>query len=351
MQRLQKIQGPDPSALLRAKARHDGLCKPPGSLGVLEDLAARLEAITGSPTPVFQKAVLVFAADNGVFAEGVSQNPQETTWKVCQNILKGRSGLGQMAAFYGVDVFLEDVGVLRDVPGHTRYKVCHGTGNIRRERALSRNEAFRCLLAGAARAREAITCGYNFLGAGEMGVGNTTTSAAVICAMTGASPEEATGYGSGLTLSGYRRKVQVVREALQRHQPFEDALEVLSCLGGADLCAMVGVYLECALHQIPFVLDGIISFAALLCAKALAPEVTAYAIASHQSAEAGARCAQKALGITPFLELSMRLGEGSGCPMAMNVAECALFTLAHMASFEEVQLTRESYIDLRRNEE
>lgn len=337
----------NPSYVREAREYNDSLCKPLGALGRLEEIRERLWAITEGYLAPFKKAVIVYAGDNGVFAEGVSSNPQETTHKVCLNILSRQSGLGRIAEFYGTEVFLEDLAVMEDVAGHTRYKVRKGTDNIMLGPAMSRTDAARFILAGISKTQELAEEGYNLLGAGEMGVCNTTTSAAVISVLTGEAPEVTTGFGSGLTKTGFERKVEVIREAIRVNEPYGDVLDIISKLGGADICAMAGTYLACASNRIPFVLDGVISLAALCAAAEFSPLVLDYAFASHRTKEKGARAVEKEFDLVPILDLDMRLGEGSGCPIAMNIMECAIFTLGSMASFHDVSVNKSDYIDIR----
>lgn len=346
-QLIESIREPDGAAYERARQHNDNLCKPLGSLGRLEDIYLRLSAIFPQGIPDFKKAVVVFAGDNGICCEGVSQNPQDTTYKVCLNILAGRSGLGRIASFYNCRVDLEDIAVLKDVASHTRFKVLAGTKNAMVGPAMTRQEALACLFAGCHKTRELIREGYNLIGAGEMGTGNTTTSAALISWVTGLAPEATTGFGSGITLAARDHKVKVIEKALAVNAPYRDPLDALAKLGGGDIAAMVGCYLTCAAHGLPFVLDGVISMAALALAVKLAPKVLAYAFSSHQSEEVGARAVIKELGLKPPFDLGMRLGEGAGAPLAMNLMECAVFTISGMASFRDVAVNKEDYIDIR----
>lgn len=346
---LEKIKKPEEEAYLKAKEHNDNLCKPLGSLGKLEEIYLRLAGIFPKGFVPFKKAVVVFAGDNGVVAEKVSANPVDTTYKVCLNILNGRSGLAKIASFYQVDVFLEDIGVIQDVVGHTDHKVLYGTGNIAKEPAMTIAQAMKTLLAGIGVAEKLYLSGYNLMAAGEMGTGNTTTAAALIAALTGLTARETTGLGSGLDGAGLERKISAVQTALNRIQGERDPLELLRNLGGADIGAMAGFYLGCAAQGIPFVLDGVISMAAMLLAKSLHPGVMDYAFASHLSSEPGANLAAKSLALEPPLMMNMRLGEGSGAPFAMNLMECAVYTLTDMASFSDVSVKKEDYIDIREN--
>ena len=344
---VRAIQPVDPGYFAQAREYNDSLCKPLGSLGQLEVIRERLWAITQGKLTPFKKAVVVYAGDNGVFAEGVSYNPQDITYKVCENIKSGRSGLSRIAQFYNTTVFLEDLAVLKDVLGHTDYKVRRGTGNIKLGPAMTRSEAAQFILAGVRRTEGLIDQGYNLIGAGEMGVGNTTTSAAVISVLTDQDPEITTGLGSGLTPQGYAQKIAVIREAIQINAPYTDGLDLVAKLGGADICAMAGTYLACASRRIPFVLDGVISLAALAVSYEFCPQVLDFAFPSHRTEEHGARIVEVKFGLKPLLDLQMRLGEGSGCPMAMNLMECAVFSLGSMASFNDVSVNKNDYIDIR----
>lgn len=330
-----------------ARDYNDSLCKPPGSLGRLEDIYERLYGIFEGRIPVFKKCVVVYAGDNGVVAENISRNPVATTVKVCHNILQGGSGLSQIAGFYGVEVFLEDIAVREDILGHTDHKVLYGTGNMRLGPAMTREEAARCLWMGMETAGRLIKEGYNLIGAGEMGVGNTTTSAAVISCLTGALPEAATGFGSGITEADWQNKVNVVADAILVNRPYTDILDVLSKLAGGDILAMAGTYLKCAQMGIPFVTDGVIAMAALISAASFNQAVLHYGFASHRSTEPGAVIVEKLLSLQPVLDLEMRLGEGSGCPIAMDIMELAVHTLTHMATFQAVSVNKNDYIDIR----
>ena len=344
---VRTIKPVDPAYFTEARKYNDSLCKPLGSLGQFEKIRERLWAITEGKLEPFKKAVVVYAGDNGVWAEGVSNNPQDITYKVCLNIKSGRSGLGRIAAFYHTEVFLEDLAVLEDVAGHLDYKIRKGTGNIKLGPAMTRSEAAQFVLAGIDRTNGLIDQGYNLLGAGEMGVGNTTTAAALISVLTAQDPEITTGYGSGLTRQGMKQKIAVIRESIRINRPFTDSLDLLQKLGGADICAMAGTYLACASRKVPFVLDGVISLAALAVSYEFAPEVLDYAFPSHRTEETGARAIEEKFGLKPLVDLEMRLGEGSGCPIAMNLMECAIFTLGSMASFNDVSVNKKDYIDIR----
>lgn len=345
---MEKIKPIDESFLKKAREHNDSLCKPLGSLGSLEEIYERLYAIFKGNIPTFKKVVTVYASDNGVYEENVSLNPQDTTYKVCLNIISKGSGLGKLSEFYGVDVYLEDLGVLNDVLNHTDYKILRGTSNIAKGPAMSRETALKGLLAGFYKTKNLIDKGYNIFGAGEMGVGNTTTSAAVISALLKVEPEDSTGFGSGITDEMYLNKINVIKKAISVNKPFTDVTDVCAKLSGLDILGMAGTYLSCAFYGFPFVLDGVISMAALLIASRINPTVLDYAFSSHSSAEKGARLTQKELKLKPFLNLNMRLGEGSGCPIAMSIMEASVFTMQNMATFGDVNVSKNDYVDIRK---
>lgn len=339
---LAEIHPADRQAARRAAAYCDGLVKPLHSLGGLEALAVRLAGMTGSLKNHFEKrAVLVLCADNGVVVEGVASAPQSVTLAQTRNFARGITGVCVFARQAGARVLPIDVGV-NGVVGDPRVldrKVRPGTDNIRRGPAMRREEALRALLAGAECAREAIAEGDTLLGAGEMGIGNTTTASAVLCALTGRSPEETTGRGAGLTDEAYQRKLAVIREALAVNQPNSaDPLDVLAKVGGLDLCGMAGVFLGGASRRVPVVADGFISVVAALCAVRLCPAAGDYLLPSHRSKEPGYAVAAAELGLEPFLRLGMGLGEGSGCPLAFCLIDFACAMMNDMATFEQAAI-------------
>ena len=345
---LNDIEDIDNNYSIEAIKYNDSLCKPLGSLGELEEIFIRLYGIFKGKIPKFKKVVTVFAADNGVYDQNVSYNPQETTYKVCENILSNGSGLCKLAEYYGVDVKLQDLGVIKDIEGHTEFKIAKSTSDITKGPAMTKEQAIKALRAGFINTYNLIQKGYNLFGAGEMGVANTTTSAAVISVLTNSSPEDATGYGSGITDEMLKNKVSVIKDAIAVNSPFEDVFDICSKLSGFDILGIAGTYLSCAYFGFPFVLDGVISMAALLIASKINPKVMQFAFASHSSVEKGAKLAQGKLNINPFLSLNMRLGEGSGCPIAMSVMESAVFTISNMASFNDVKLKKDNYVDIRK---
>ncbi len=342
-------------AMEAARRRQAELAKPPGSLGKLEDISVQLAGITGRVINKIAKTrLIVLAADNGVVAEGVAATPQSVTLAQTINLTRGITGASALAKHFGDELLVVDVGV------NARFscaevldrKIRPGTGNIAHEPAMTREQAARALLTGVELAEAAGKDGVDLLGVGEMGIGNTTTSAAVLSALLGLPAEETTGRGGGLTDEAFERKKRVVDKAVSLHRPDKnDALDVLSKVGGLDIAAMAGVFLGAALCSLPVVADGLISIVAALCAARLCPNVRGYIIPSHASHEKGYAAAAAALGLEPYLKLDMRLGEGSGCPLAFRIVEAACAVMGGMATFAEAEIDDAYLTEIRGNEE
>lgn len=348
---LAAIRPADKAAMDAARRRQAELAKPPGSLGRLEELSIRLSGVTGRVCPSMDRCrVAVFAADNGVVAEGVSCTPPSVTLQQAVNMTRRKTGMSAMAAAFGDDVAVVDVGIDGDVPavGILDRKVRRGTGNIAREDAMTRQQVLDAMAAGMEQAALAKADGVTALGIGEMGIGNTTTSAAVLAALTGADVEAVTGRGGGLTDEGFRRKKAVLRQALALHRPDgNDVIGVLAGVGGLDLAAMTGAFLGCAHERVPAVADGFISITAALCAVRLCPAVRDFLFLSHRSYELGYRMAAQALALTPCLALDMRLGEGSGCPLLFRIMEGACGVMRQMATFSEAAIADDYLAPIR----
>lgn len=345
---LRQITPPDAAAMDCARRRQAELAKPPGSLGKLEDYAVRLAGITGKDRPTMEKCrILVFAADNGVVAEGVSSAPPSVTLAQAINMTRHTTGMSAMAQHFGDEIRVTDVGIDTDrhFSGILDRKIRRATGNIAREPALTRQQALDAIAVGVALAREAAEDGVTAVGIGEMGIGNTTTSAAVLAALTGSPVEAVSGRGGGLTDAGFARKKAVLRQALNLHHPDpSDPVGVLAAVGGLDLAAMTGAFLGCAAARLPAVVDGYISIVAALCAVRLCPAAREYLFLSHASYEPGYRLAAAELGLEPSLLLGMRLGEGSGCPVFFRVLEAACAAMNDMATFAEAEI-QDDYLD------
>jgi nicotinate-nucleotide--dimethylbenzimidazole phosphoribosyltransferase len=323
-----------------ARERQDLLTKPQGSLGRLEELAVKLAGITGQPVPRFShKAIIVLAADHGVAAEGVSAYPQAVTAQMVQNFLHGGAAINVLARRTGARVVVADLGVAVDLPEHPeliRQKIGPGTRNLARGPAMTREEAVSAITGGIEIVDRECSRGLDLVGTGDMGIGNTTASSAIVATLTGRAVADVTGRGTGLDEAGWRQKVAVIERALKvnRSNP-ADPLDVLSKVGGYEIAGLVGVMLGAATRRVPVVLDGFISGAAALLATELAPRLRDYLIAAHSSVEVGHRIMLERMELVPLLNLNLRLGEGTGAAMAMHLVDDAVAILAEMATFGE----------------
>lgn len=348
---LDTIPAADEAAMEAARRHQAELAKPPGSLGGLEEMGIRLTGITGRVHNTLEKRrILVLAADNGVVAEGIASTPQSVTLSQTINMTRHLTGMSTLAKFFGDEVVVTDVGICVDCPSPLvrHHKIRYGTANLRWEPAMTRQECLDAIGVGIALAEEASRDGVQAVGVGEMGIGNTTTSAAVLAALTGKPAEAVTGRGAGLTDDAFAHKKEVIDAALALHQPDPDqVLDVLTKVGGLDLAAMTGVFLGCAKWRIPAVVDGFISIVAALCAVRLNSRVGQNLFLSHVSYEVGYRIAQEELGLSPCLELGMRLGEGSGCPLAFQIMRGACAIMNHMATFAEAAINDDYLAQLR----
>lgn len=342
----------DAGAEAAAREYQAALAKPPGSLGRLEELSVRLAGITGKlHSSLDKKRILVFCADNGVVEEGVAGAPKYVTLAQTLNMAHGRSGAAVLAERFGCEMLVCDVGVDADISDMAVLgrKIAYGTGNIAKGPAMTREQAVRAILCGADLAIASADSGVKVLGAGEMGIGNTTTSSAVLTALTGRRPEEVTGRGAGLTDEAYEKKLGVIKKAVSLNRPdSRDVIDILSKLGGFDIAAMAGAYIGAAYMRVPIVIDGFISAVAALCAFRLCPLSREYMITSHRSFEIGYTAAVGELGIEPLFDLGMRLGEGSGCPIAMMMLDAACAVMNDMSTFEQAGID-DSYLEPIRN--
>ena len=339
---IESILPADREAMDAARRRQAELAKPPGSLGALEDMSVRLAGVLRTARPEVRRCrVTVLAADNGVVAEGVSCAPQSVTVQQAVNMTRHKTGMSALAAYFGDDVQVVDVGIRTPVPCPQVLdrKIRFSTGDIAVEPAMTEQQTLDALAVGLDLARQAKAEGIDAVGVGEMGIGNTTTSAAVLAALTGASVEEVTGRGGGLTDRGFATKKHVLRQALALHRPDAgDPIGVLAAVGGLDIAAMTGLFLGCAHEGLAAAVDGYISIVAALCAVRLCPRVRDVLFLSHASDEIGYRLAARELGLEPCLLLGMRLGEGSGCPLLFRVMQGACAVLNHMATFPEAAI-------------
>ena len=333
---LQNILPADKTAMEEAGRRQAQLAKPPGSLGRLEDLSIQLAGITGKVhNHMDKKHLLVFAADNGVIVEGVSCSPQSVTLMQTINLTRAKTGASVLAKHFGVDITVCDVGVnaVIEDPRVLNKKIAFGTKNMAVGPAMTRDQALTAILTGAELAMDTKA---DIIGIGEMGIGNTTTSSAVLSVLLDVDAEAVTGRGGGVTDDSFRKKKEVIRQAIAVSRPEpNDVVDVLAKVGGFDVAAMCGGFLGCAATHRPGVIDGFISAVAALCAVRLCPQVRDYLVPSHASYEIGYRLAMEAMGLEPMLLLGMRLGEGSGCPIAFQVLEAACAIINNMATFDQ----------------
>ena len=338
--KLPSIPPLDHTAETAARLRQDTLTKPPGSLGRLEALSIQLAAITGQARPsVARKTVIVMAGDHGVTAEGVSAYPSEVTPQMVLNFAHGGAAINVLARQAGARIVVVDVGVAADLPAQPNVisrKVAHGTQNMALGPALTRDQAEAALQVGLDVIADEIDRGLDLVATGDMGIGNTTASAAIVAAITGEPIALVTGRGTGIDDNGLARKIAVIERALAVNRPDPaDALDVLAKVGGLEIGGLAGVMLGAAARRVPVVIDGFISGAAALIAAGLAPEVKPYLIASHQSVEIGHRILLEYLGLRPLLNLDLRLGEGTGAVLAFNLVEASARILNEMATFAE----------------
>ena len=342
----------DRSAMTAAEEYQARLAKPPGSLGRLEELSIQLAGITGHVhNALNKKQLLVFAADNGVVAEGVSSAPQSVTKQQTINLMRGKTGAAVLAKHFGCGLTMCDVGVNADIYESTvlNRKIAYGTQNICTGPAMTREQTLQAILTGAEIARSADA---DVIGVGEMGIGNTTTSSAVLAVLLGADVEAVTGRGGGITEESFRKKKAVIRTAIEVNRPDrDDVVGVLSKVGGFDLAAMCGAFLGAAAARRPAVIDGLISAAAALCAVRLCPNVRGYLVPSHASFEIGYRLAMEAMDLRPLFDLGMRLGEGSGCPLAFQVLDAACAVINDMATFDEAGINDDYLDEIRRGDQ
>jgi nicotinate-nucleotide--dimethylbenzimidazole phosphoribosyltransferase len=335
-----RIHPVDVSLREKAQARLDRLTKPLGSLGRLEELAASYVAISGELKPnVPRGVVFTFAADHGVTLEGVSAYPREVTPQMVLNFLRGGAGVNVLARHAGVDVRVVDIGVDYEfgaVPGLLARKVMKGTNNLAVESAMTRSQAEQAVMIGVELATEVVREGIGLIGTGEMGIGNTTPSAAITAVMTGRPVADVTGCGTGIDESSRRHKIAVIERALDRHRPdMMDPLDVLTKVGGLEIAGLAGVILGAAAARVPIVLDGFIAGAAALIAVGLQPLCREYLIASHRSVEQGHRVVLDHLRLKPLLDLDLRLGEGTGACLGMDLVCAAIKIYTEMATFDE----------------
>ncbi len=338
---IARIEPLDVAALAAARARQDTLTKPLGALGRLEQLAIQIAGITGTPRPRLQQpAVIVIAADHGVAAQGVSAYPASVTPQMVLNFLSGGAAINVLARHVGAQVIVADLGIATELPPHPELRsrrIAPGTADFSVTSAMSRAQAQLAVEHGIELAAEAITAGADLLATGDMGIGNTTASSAIVAAITGESVAAVTGRGTGIDDEGLRRKVVVIERALALHRPNPaDGLDVLAKVGGFEIGGLAGVMLGAAARRTPIVIDGFISGAAALIAVTLAPAVQPYLIAGHRSVERGHQAVFTRLDLEPLVDLGLRLGEGTGAVLGQSLCLAACKILDEMATFADL---------------
>lgn len=346
------------SAVKDAEARQEILAKPTGALGTLEYISIKLAGITGQvKNDVTRQAIVVMSADNGVVEEGVASAPQSVTLSQTINFTRHFTGVSSLAQYFGIDLLVCDMGVKMEIPealytdkmefiagsekGHGKFagkivnrSLGQGTANLAKGPAMTMEQCEKAFLIGIEAAKAIKDAGYQIFGVGEMGIGNTTTSACVLAALTGASAETVVGRGGGLNDAGLAKKISIVESAVSKLEG-ASVLEILATVGGFDICAMTGAFVGAAYYKLPVVIDGYISAVAALAAARLAPNAVNFMFGSHQSTEPGYLIAINELGIKPLFNLGMRLGEGSGCPISFKIIEAACAAMNGMATFAE----------------
>ncbi len=344
---IKMIKPRDEKAMAAARARQDTLTKPAGSLGRLEELSIQLAGIQGKPIPqIRHKAIITMAGDHGVVAEGVGNWPQEVTAQMVYNFLGGGAGINVIARQVGARIIVVDMGVAHKLKAHPQLlsrKVACGTQNIACGPAMTAAQATAAIENGIKVVNDEVAKGLDIVGTGDMGIGNTTPSAAICAVMTGKPCAEVTGRGTGIDDKQLAHKVAVIEQALAVNHPDPgQPLDVLAKVGGFEIGGLAGVMLAAAAQRLPVVIDGFISGAAALIATALCPRLKDFLIAAHVSAEAGHRLLLKHLGLKPLLDLDMRLGEGTGAALGIFLSETAARTLAEMATFAEAEVSEKN---------
>ena len=339
------IKALDRNWITKARERTARLCMPPRALGRLHSIAERCCAIQATLAPVIdRKAVLVMAGDHGIAAEGVSAFPQEVTGAMVRTFLAGGAGINAIARHVGAQVWVVDMGMIPDIDPRTVeggrflkvHKVGPGTASFVHGPAMTRDQAVQSVMTGFRLASEQFESGVQVLGTGDMGIANTTPSAAIGAVVTQASLDEMVGRGTGVSDKGLACKKSVIAKGLEINRPDRrDGLDILAKVGGFEIGGLAGLALAGAFHQRPVVIDGFISTAGALIAQAICPTVTDYLFAGHQSEEPGHKIMLRHLGLQPILDLGMRLGEGTGGAMAMSIMEGALRVFKEVLTFDE----------------
>lgn len=341
---IAKIHPLDKAAMTTAQARQNSLTKPAGSLGRLEELSVQLAGITGQAIPAIKdKVIVTMAGDHGVVAEGVSAYPSEVTPQMVLNFLYDGAAINVLSKHVGARVTFVDMGVAADMDPHPKLvnkRIAKGTTNMTQGPAMSREDALKAILAGVEVVEAEISKGLDIVGTGDMGIGNTTPSAAIASVLTGIEPAKLAGRGTGIDDEGLKRKVDAIERALAKNKPNpKDGLDVLAKVGGFEIAGLAGVMLGAAAHRKPVMVDGFISTAAAMIAVSITPTLRPYLISAHRSQEYGHSQMIEWLGLKPLVDLDFRLGEGTGAALGISLAEAACKILANMATFTEAGVT------------
>lgn len=342
---IDEIEPINSEVMEKAKEHTAQLVMPPRALGRLHDISERICGIQNTLKPdVSKKKVIVFAGDHGVVEEGVSAFPQVVTLEMIKCFIKGGAGINAISRFVNADVLVVDMGIIPDfIPQNEDEKLIfrdckveRGTKNFAKGPAMTREQAVDAILKGYQVAKEAIDAGAKIIGTGDMGIGNTTPSSAIGCVLTKESPETMVGPGTGIDNEGIKKKVEAVRKGLEVNNPDpRDGLDILSKVGGFEIGGIAGCILACAHNKIPVMIDGFISTAGALIAYTLSPNTVQYMFSGHCSEEPGHKIMLKYLGLTPILDLGMRLGEGTGGALAMNIVDAACCVFNEVMTFEQ----------------
>lgn len=339
---LNKIEKRNEKAMKNAKERLDNLAKPIGSLGELEEIAVKMAGITGKVhNKIHKKNIVIMCSDNGIWEEGISNCPKGLTANITENFVKGITGVCVLGDFFKCDRTIVDIGTDYDFKSDEiiNKKIDYGTRNIAKGPAMTREQCIKAIETGIEIIDGLVKEGYDLFGTGEMGVCNTATSSAVLSAILKLPVNETVGKGSGITEDKFKAKKKAVQNAIKINNPNpEDIIDVIAKVGGFDIAGICGCFLGAAKNRVPIVIDGFISSVAALCAVKLNEKVVDFLFPSHLSAEPAAKCVMKELGLNPMLNLNMRLGEGSGCPMAFAILESALYVMDNMGTFEEAEV-------------
>ncbi|MFV0516300.1 MAG: nicotinate-nucleotide--dimethylbenzimidazole phosphoribosyltransferase [Aminipila sp.] len=349
---IEGIKGADEEAIKMAHERMDSLIKPLGSLGKLEDMAIKMAGITGKiKNSVDKKCSIVMVADNGVCEEGVAGTPQDITLIQGMNMTKGICGMGVLSAHAGADIKVVDVGIMSDYNNDKVYnrKIKYGTDNFAKGPAMTREEAIKAMEVGIEMVGLAVSEGYQLIGTGEMGIGNTSSTSAVFMAITGETADRAVGKGGGLTDEALIHKKKVIEEAIKLNKPNpKDPIDVVAKVGGLDIAGLAGCFLGAAYYRVPIMIDGVISALSAYVAAQLNPLVKDFIFSSHKSKEPVYDLIFDELGMSPILDMNMRLGEGTGCAITFHILSAACAMMNNMATFDDIKYDESYRVDIRK---